>query len=72
MNLCEYNGCNRPAEWHRPQPVDGAYNTLCNMCCERIYHGHPYHKSAWQKIPTLSPHQPPPQPATTTEQPTLF
>ncbi len=76
MTACEYNGCKREAEMHRPQPVDGAYNRLCRMCCDRIYQGFPHHKAAWEKlttppvnnVPTVNPVNQP----TPTIQPSLF
>jgi hypothetical protein len=55
MMHCEYNGCRRFAEYHRPQLIDGAYNNLCHMCFERIYHGYPNYKAAWEKLTQALP-----------------
>ena len=58
---CESKRCNNPADWTRPQVIQGCSNNLCNACFVRIYSGFGSHTSTWFKITeTPSPIPPPP------------
>jgi hypothetical protein len=69
---CECRDCRNPAAWHRPAAIHGCANALCDGCMFRIYHGHPHHRSAWEKIPATPPPETLAPLPPGTLQPTLF